>query len=53
MHVGMPGLVPGILLSWFEMVGRIDRFCYCSDENGEAGRPSPLKRLHWGLLAHP
>ena len=26
---------------------------YFTDVNGEAGRPSPLNKLHFGLLAHP
>ena len=26
---------------------------YFTDVNGEAGSPSPLNKLHCGLLAHP
>jgi hypothetical protein len=29
------------------------RFRYLSDVNGEAGSPSPLNKLHCGLLAQP
>ncbi len=28
-------------------------FRYFSEENGEAGSPSPLNKLQTGLLAHP
>ncbi len=26
---------------------------YSADVNGEAGNPSPLNKLHFGLFAHP